>query len=69
MLKAPLQIVHDHLSDKLGEPSDIAKVIDNKDAFDFTKEFTVPSAAKIVEETPQPVVEKQIPVKQASPVK
>ena len=27
MLKAPLQIVHDHLEDKLGEPNDIGKVI------------------------------------------
>lgn len=55
MLKAPLQIVHEHLDDKLGEPSDIGKVIENKDAFDFTKEFTIPSAAKQVEsETPKP---------------
>ena len=70
MLKAPLKIVHEHLDDKLGEPSDICKVIENKDAFDFTKEFTVPSAAKKVEATPKPEpVKEQIPVKTASPVK
>lgn len=54
MLKAPLTIVHDHLEDKLGEPNDIGKVIQNKDAFDLNKEITVPAkaAAEPVVETP-----------------
>ena len=45
MLKDPLTVIYDDINEKLGNPEDIKKVIDNIDSYDFKQTITIPGKA------------------------
>ena len=60
MLKDPLTVLYDDLTEKIGSPKDLKEIIENKDTIELGQALEIPSAAK------ESVQEKTAPVSKSS---
>ena len=56
MLKDPIHVLYDNISEKIGEPKDLKEIIDAKETFETNSEAVeIPQPSKVVEKAASPV--------------